>query len=78
VSWSIPRFIPRFLVVYGGDREDPKLVDIRTHHATPRHLREAVEGSLKRLRLDRIDGDQLHVPDPVVPLDASMETLANM
>src|SRR5216110_445952 len=49
-----------------------------THHASPAHLRKAVEGSLKRLRLDRIDVYQLHVPDPVVPLDASVETLCNM
>ena len=49
-----------------------------THDASPAHLREAVEGSLKRLRLDRIDVYQLHAPDPVVPLDASVETLANM
>jgi pyridoxine 4-dehydrogenase len=49
-----------------------------THDATPAHLREALEGSLKRLRLDRIDVYQLHAPDPVVPLDASVETLANM
>ncbi len=49
-----------------------------THDASPAHLREAVEGSLKRLRLDRIDVYQLHVPDPVVPLDASIETLANI
>jgi len=49
-----------------------------THDASPAHLREAVEGSLKRLHLDQIDVYQLHVPDPVVPLDASIETLANM
>ena len=49
-----------------------------THDASPAHLREAVEGSLKRLRLDRIDVYQLHAPDPVIPLDASIETLANM
>jgi pyridoxine 4-dehydrogenase len=49
-----------------------------THDASPAHLRSAVEGSLKRLRLDRIDVYQLHAPDPVVPLDASLETLANM
>ncbi|HXC42378.1 MAG TPA: aldo/keto reductase [Candidatus Dormibacteraeota bacterium] len=49
-----------------------------THDASPAHLRQAVEGSLKRLRLDRIDVYQLHVPDPMIPLDASMETLANM
>jgi pyridoxine 4-dehydrogenase len=49
-----------------------------THDASPAHLREAVEGSLKRLCLDRIDVYQLHVPDAVVPFDASIETLANM
>jgi pyridoxine 4-dehydrogenase len=49
-----------------------------THDASPAHLREAVEGSLKRLRLDRIDVYQLHIPDPQVPLAASIETLANL
>src|SRR6266851_5080588 len=49
-----------------------------THDASPAHLRKAVEGSLKRLRLERIDVYQLHAPDPAVPLDASLETLANM
>jgi aryl-alcohol dehydrogenase-like predicted oxidoreductase len=38
----------------------------------------AVEGSLKRLRLDRIDVYQLHTPDPVVSFDASVETLAQL
>ena len=49
-----------------------------THNATPAHLREAVEGSLKRLRVDRIDVYQLHTPDPVVSFDASVETLAEL
>jgi aryl-alcohol dehydrogenase-like predicted oxidoreductase len=49
-----------------------------THDATPAHLRQAVEGSLKRLRVDRIDVYQLHIPDPVVSFDASMETLAQL
>jgi aryl-alcohol dehydrogenase-like predicted oxidoreductase len=49
-----------------------------THDATPSHLREAVEGSLKRLRLDRIDVYQLHIPDPIVSFDASVETLAEL
>lgn len=49
-----------------------------THNATPQHLRKAVEGSLQRLRLDRIDVYQLHVPDPAVSFDASMETLAEL
>jgi aryl-alcohol dehydrogenase-like predicted oxidoreductase len=49
-----------------------------THDATPAHLREAVEGSLRRLRLDRVDLYQLHIPDPVVSFDSSVETLAEL
>ena len=49
-----------------------------THDATPAHLRKAVEGSLKRLRLERIDVYQLHVPDPTVSLDDSVGTLAQL
>jgi pyridoxine 4-dehydrogenase len=49
-----------------------------THDASPEHLRKAIEGSLKRLRLDRIDVYQLHAPDPVTPFDASVETLAEL
>jgi len=49
-----------------------------THDATPEHLRKAVEGSLKRLRLERIDVYQLHIPDPIVSFDLSMETLAQL
>jgi pyridoxine 4-dehydrogenase len=59
----------------GWDRPGP---DQWTHDATPAHLRKAVEGSLKRLRLDRIDLYQLHTPDPVVSFDASVETLAQL
>ena len=49
-----------------------------THNATPDHLRKAVEGSLKRLRLERIDLYQLHAPDNVVSFDVSIETLAEL
>ena len=48
------------------------------HNASPKHLQEAVEGSLKRLRLHQIDLYQLHIPDPAVSFDASMETLARL
>ncbi len=44
----------------------------------PRHLREAVEGSLKRLRLDRIDLLQLHRPDPKVPFHDQVGTLVEL
>jgi pyridoxine 4-dehydrogenase len=48
------------------------------HNASPKHLQQAVEGSLKRLRLERIGVYQLHIPDPAVSFDASMETLAQL
>src|SRR6266852_3727276 len=49
-----------------------------THDASPSHLRKAVEGSLRRLRLDQIAVNQLHIPDPNVSLDASVQTLAGL
>src|SRR5689334_18205148 len=49
-----------------------------THNATPAHLRQAVDGSLKRLKIERIDVYQLHIPDPIVSLEASIETLAEL
>jgi aryl-alcohol dehydrogenase-like predicted oxidoreductase len=48
------------------------------HNASPAHLQRALEGSLKRLRLERIDVYQLHIPDPAVSFDASIETLARL
>jgi pyridoxine 4-dehydrogenase len=42
------------------------------------HLREACEGSLLRLRLDRIDVYQLHRPDPSVPLEESVGALGEL
>jgi aryl-alcohol dehydrogenase-like predicted oxidoreductase len=45
-------------------------------HAHPDHLRQACEGSLRRLRLDRIDLYQLHAPDPKVPFEDSVGALA--
>lgn len=46
--------------------------------ARPEHLRRALEGSLKRLRLERIDLYQLHAPDPKVPFAESVGTLADL
>jgi pyridoxine 4-dehydrogenase len=69
---------PRDLVIAtkgGWNRPGPNQW---THDASPKHLCEAVEGSLTRLRLDRIDVYQLHIPDPAVPFEASVETLAQL
>lgn len=44
----------------------------------PEHLREALEGSLQRLKVDTIDLYQFHRPDPKVPFEESVGTIARM
>jgi len=44
----------------------------------PEHLKQAVEMSLKRLRLERIDLYQLHTIDPKVSMEASLGALKQM
>ncbi len=44
----------------------------------PDHLKQACEGSLRRLRVDRIDVYQLHRIDPEVPLAESVGALAEL
>jgi pyridoxine 4-dehydrogenase len=44
----------------------------------PEHLREACEGSLQRLRVDRIDLYQLHRPDPSVPYEESVGAIKEL
>jgi len=44
----------------------------------PEHLKAACEGSLKRLRLDRIDVYYLHRPDPEVPYEESIGALKEL
>jgi pyridoxine 4-dehydrogenase len=44
----------------------------------PEHLRRSLDGSLKRLRVERIDLYQLHAPDPKVPYADSVGTLADL
>ena len=45
--------------------------------ARPEQLKKAIDGSLKRLKLERIDLYQLHAPDPRVPLEDSIGALAD-
>jgi aryl-alcohol dehydrogenase-like predicted oxidoreductase len=44
----------------------------------PEHLREACEGSMRRLRLERIALYQLHRPDPEVPFEESLGALIEL
>jgi aryl-alcohol dehydrogenase-like predicted oxidoreductase len=50
----------------------------RIRDGRPEHLREALEDSLRRLRLERIDLYQLHRHDPEVPLEESIGALEEM
>lgn len=44
----------------------------------PEHLRQACEGSLRRLKLDRIPLYQFHRPDPKVPIEESIGVLVEL
>ena len=44
----------------------------------PEHIREAIEGSLRRLKLETIDLYQLHRIDPDVPVEESLGTMSDL
>lgn len=50
----------------------------RIRDGRPEHLRRALDDSLRRLRLERIDLYQLHWPDPDVPLEESIGALVDL
>ncbi len=58
----------------GLERTGPNQWPVNGH---PKHLEEALEGSLKRLKLDCIDLYQLHRIDPNVPVEDQMNFLKN-
>ena len=59
----------------GFDRSGP---DQWTMNGRPEHLRKACEGSLRRLKLERIDLYQLHRIDPAVPAEDQLGTLKDL
>jgi pyridoxine 4-dehydrogenase len=69
---------PRQLVIAtkaGLDRPGPNRW---TPNGRPTHLRAACEGSLRRLKLERIDLYQLHRIDPAVPMEDQIGTLKQL
>jgi aryl-alcohol dehydrogenase-like predicted oxidoreductase len=58
-------------VVYTG-------LDEWTPDGSPKHLKEACEGSLKRLGVERIDLYQYHIVDPDVPFEDSFQALLDL
>jgi len=80
--------IAEALASYGGDTTDV-LVATKGGHTrpgdgswqvdgSPAHLREAVDGSLKRLGVEAIGLYQLHRPDPSVPYAESVGVLGEL
>lgn len=66
---------PKGLVIAtkgGFLRSGPNQWHVNSH---PSHLKEALEGSLARLKVDRIDLYQLHRVDPAVPFEQTLEFL---
>src|SRR5262249_42446986 len=59
----------------GFERPGP---DRWVENGKPEHLRAACEGSLRRLRRDRIDLFQLHRIDPKVPADDQLGALRDL
>jgi pyridoxine 4-dehydrogenase len=59
----------------GFERSGP---DQWTMNGRPEHLRKACEGSLRRLKLERIDLYQLHRIDPAVPAEDQLGTLKDL
>ncbi|GAA4493534.1 aldo/keto reductase [Gluconacetobacter tumulicola] len=50
----------------------------RLQGASRRYIRQAVEASLSRLRTDRIDLYQVHVPDPATPIEETLRALDDL
>src|SRR3982074_2373382 len=59
----------------GLERPGP---DQWVENGRPEHLKSACEGSLRRLRLDRIDLYQLHRIDPKVPMERQLGALKDL
>lgn len=43
-----------------------------------RYIRKAIDGSLRRLKTDHVDLYQMHVPDPVTPVEETVEALQEL
>ena len=68
---------PEAVIATKGGLERPG-PDRWTPNGRPEHLRAACEGSLRRLRLERIELYQLHRIDPAVPFDDQLGTLREL
>ena len=55
-----------------------RVLDDRRQGAKAAYVKSATEDSLRRLRTDRIDLMQLHIPDPTTPIEETLGALADL
>ncbi|WP_338720334.1 aldo/keto reductase [Herbaspirillum sp. DW155] len=67
-----------FIATKFGMRRDPSNPDARGVDGSPAYIRQAVEGSLKRLGIETIDLYYQHRIDPATPIEATMGVLADL
>ena len=77
IAEALHPYPPGLVIATKGGLERPG-PDQWEPNGHPSHLRKACEGSLKRLRLDRIDLYQLHRIDPKVPAEDQISTLRDL
>jgi len=74
IAEALHPYPPNLVIATKGGFERPG-PDRWVENGTPQHLRSSCEGSLRRLRLDRIDLYQLHRIDPKVPVEEQLGAL---
>jgi pyridoxine 4-dehydrogenase len=77
IARALAPYTPEIVIATKGGLVRPR-AEAWNRDARPEHLRKACEGSLKRLRRERIDLYQLHAPDPKVPLEDSIGELVRL
>ena len=77
IAEALHPYPPELVIATKGGFQRPG-PDRWVEDGRPEHLREAVEGSLRRLRLERIDLYQLHRIDPKVPAAEQFGTLLEL
>src|SRR5207237_9172621 len=77
IAEALYPYPPDLVIATKGGLERPG-PDQWTRNGRPEHLRAACEGSLRRLRLERVDLYQLHRIAPAVPFDDQLGTLRDL
>jgi pyridoxine 4-dehydrogenase len=77
IAEALYPYPPELVIATKGGLERPG-PDRWTPNGRPEHLRASCEGSLRRLRLERIELYQLHRIDPAVPFDDQLGTLREL